>query len=792
MQLFLNSLGFRRCKEGKILLDRPFSGAKPEFCFPVSKGSQIRHNIVVKKFYFLGFMSYCSHDPSAAMVEVKEDRGNFTYEFVHFEEGMLSRRKKSYHFPTRSISACLDYFGITIDEVTTVTTDFMDNKSFVETSLNYRHLLGDYIRQNLNLDSKQIAKPIHHHLAHAMGAWVGSGFSECAILAIDGLGSLQSTHSVFCTENGSLKRIFSQTTPGIGQLYNLITQLIGFKSGEEGKTMGLSPYGKDLLSAGSYPKINFSAYRAGLFCDYSSVINRSPNLSLLTDFNITNFEKTDLYMDFRAYLSYCVQKELENSLLYLAGEIAEKTKMSKLCITGGVALNCVANEKIAASEIFKEVYVQPDSADSGIPIGLAFHGVMEFVGQEAWKRLIETYKHPKFANQHAVFGNSSAVISTLPWQKVNIQKLVDAIEDDSVIALFNGGYEYGPRALGRRSFIANASSNNMKEILNLKIKHREAYRPFAPICLIEDFDDFFSSKHSNHEYMSYAVSATKSAYLQIPAVVHADGTSRVQIATKDCGIVYELLQEFRSRRGYGVFINTSLNDNDEPIVFDSLDALSCFIKSNSDILVVDEKMLYRSDIEANLSKLLISVQSEITERNDLLFKNSLRKLMRAQIGSVRHHTDQYLAISSFYKTHSSRIKLKNLLQEIKNGERRKFVRAWISRREISLVNTILEYYFSNMGDLSEQVFEIEDVHDSVCKFADGDLVISYNLSNHLRDLGQSKTDAVPNVFNFYASEDYPVKPLCENSTDRENAIEYLSSTYEGNNTKTIEAYFDIS
>lgn len=153
-------------------------------------------------------MSYCSHDPSAAMVEITHNSDGITCRFIHFEEGMLSRRKKSYHFPSRSVSACLDYFDIPIEAIDTVTTDFMDFENFVWTSDNYRQLVGDYIRKNLRIRDDQIVNPIEHHEAHALSSWIGSGYEDAAFLAIDGLGSRQSTHSVFISENGVLKRFF--------------------------------------------------------------------------------------------------------------------------------------------------------------------------------------------------------------------------------------------------------------------------------------------------------------------------------------------------------------------------------------------------------------------------------------------------------------------------------------------------------------------------------------------------------------------------------------------------------
>ena len=178
--------------------------------------------------------------------------------------------------------------------------------------------------------------------------------------------------------------------------------------------------------------------------------------------------------------------------------------------------------------------------------------------------------------------------------------MVDELLNNAVVGVFYLGFEYGTRALGHRSFLANASSQLMKAILNSKIKHREAYRPFAPICLTEDFSKFFTSSHLNHEFMSYAVKVTTKAIDLITSIVHADGTARVQIATEDCGIAYQLLLNMNQKYGYGVLINTSMNDNDEPIVYDILDAVSCFLRTNCDVLIDNNRMLLRQDIGDNL------------------------------------------------------------------------------------------------------------------------------------------------------------------------------------------------
>jgi carbamoyltransferase len=741
------------------------------------------------KKYYLGFMSYCSHDPSAAMVKLTKDSQQITCDFIHFEEGMLSRKKKSYHFPSRAIKACLDYFNIEMTNIDSITTDFMDLKSFINTSYNYRHLIGDYIRNNLNIRPHQISKNVDHHTAHAMSAWVGSGYKECALIAIDGLGSSQSTHSVFVAENGDLKKIFSQTTPGIGALYTLITELIGFKAGEEGKTMGLAPYGRILKERKKFPLIDFKGVYNSLSIDYSEIINRSPNKQLLTDFDYNKYKKFNIYEDYRAYLAFCVQEELEKCMLHLVNQIQKITGKTKLCLAGGVALNCVANEIIANSKIFESTYVFPDSADSGLAVGLAFSAVKQDLTKSEWNNLLQTYRHPKFAPSESISKVNSKTLINLPWKKLDTSAVIEALERNSVIAVFWEGFEYGPRALGHRSFIANAASPKMKEILNTKIKHREAYRPFAPICLAEDFSSFFESSHLEHEFMSYAVKAKSAAIDLVPSVVHHDGTARVQIATKDCGLIYELLNLWKVKNGCGILINTSLNDNDEPIVLDELDALSCFLRTNCDMLILNEKMLDRSSVQSQINEISKKIETEIKQRNDIRFNESLKAILKNKAIEVKKYLKDYQVISSYHKEYSTFIKLHKLILMILNNEREKIDRLLISEREVGKFNNILEYLYCDQKTIANTILVIPDNSRAIILLNSGDFILSYNLSNLLRDYKDLGLIETKDFEIFYESSDFPIPDFSNSHVNANESISLLAKSYENINSLDIESAF---
>lgn len=739
--------------------------------------------------YFLGFMSYCSHDPAAALVEITSDNGKLSCNFAHFEEGMLSRKKKSYHFPSRSIAACLNFYDIDMSDITQVTTDFMDYESFIDTSLNYRHLVGDFIRSNINFEPEQIAPPVDHHYAHAMAAWVGSGFSDCAILAIDGLGSNQSTHSIFVTEDSKLKKLFSQTSPGIGSLYSLVTELIGFKAGEEGKTMGLAPYGKALSSNETYPEINFYGVYRRFSVDFSTLISRAPDSSLITDFGLSNFEPKDLYNDFRAKLAFNIQSELERTILHLATEIRRTTGKNSICLTGGVALNCVANEILANSGIFDSVYVFPDSADSGLSVGLAFSGVRSQVTDSQWNEVLANFTYPKFAPSRSVPRNTSKFIEELPWKQLDLDYVADELLNNAVVGVFYKAFEYGPRALGHRSFLANATSPLMKSILNSKIKHREAYRPFAPICLKEDFSKFFASSHHNHEFMSYAVKVNNEAIDLIPSIVHADGTARVQIATEDCGIAYQLLLKLKQKYGYGVLINTSMNDNDEPIVYDILDAVSCFLRTNCDVLIDNKRMLLRQDIGDNIHELQKEIEAEAKVTHEYRFKDSIRKILKKECGSLTIFLREKLDISNYNTKYRTNLKLRDLFLRVKFGNKLKFNRLLVSNREYThLQNLLLNYYFL-LSDFAEDLLIIEDNPSSIEIIRPGDIIISYNLSNIIRDYKSLGLIVTDNFENFYASKDCIISEANRNHKNLDLVVGELQESYENQKSLDIESAF---
>lgn len=579
--------------------------------------------------YSLGFMNYCSHDPAACLVRKSPD-GRLDY--IHYEEGMLSRKKKSYQFPLRAIKACLDHFGITLGDVDVVALDFMNAKTVHNTAAYYRKLMGDYLRANLAVRPDQVHFVASHHLAHAYTAFYPSGFDSAAVLVIDGLGSEQQTHSIFdASVDGSIRHVYSQRGTGVGKLYSTITELLGFEEGEEGKTMGLAPYGAAYPEQdGALPSLQGN-YQ-GFCIDYSTVIRRHPTSSVSVPIPRCP-AKADVYSPYYSRLAYNVQKELETAMLHLARQISERLGARRLCIAGGVGLNCVANEIIRASGIFEDVFVQPASGDSGLAFGLALAGIEEAAtrrnaGRVDWR----SFASESFWTYAPIKFDQAGLCSVLEkhgvrYATAGAADIAELLAGGAIVAYYEAGWEFGPRALGHRSFLADPRSPDMKATLNSKIKHREGYRPFAPIMLQEYFHEYFESTTDRHPHMLFAVGCKDKARAEAPTIVHVDGTARVQTCSADVGTIHQILKEFHARTGVPILVNTSLNDNDEPIVLNPIDALSCFLRTNADALAVNGVLVLRTDIPDVESLLRVA---EGIQREDVqqMTRTALRQLLQ--------------------------------------------------------------------------------------------------------------------------------------------------------------------
>jgi len=478
-----------------------------------------------------------------------------------------------------------------------------------------------------------------HHFSHAASAFYPSPYDEAVILTLDGVGEW-ATSTIAIGKDNNISIIKEIHFPhSIGLLYSAFTYYTGFKvnSGEY-KVMGLAPYGEpkyvdiilkeliDLKEDGSFRlNMKYFNFATGLTMTnekFSKLFGqkvRDPSKELLTQF----------HMD----IASSIQVVIEKIVLKLVKNIKEETKIKNLCLAGGVALNCVANGKIVKNKIFENIWIQPASGDAGGSLGAA----MAFWHQELSKpRLTKpednmngSYLGPKFNEK--IIENSLNTLGakfTKHDREILTEKIANELKNGKIVGWFQGRMEFGPRALGCRSIIADPRSEKMQKDLNLKIKFRESFRPFAPSILREDLSDWFDLncdspymllvanvkeniqiKETENNKKLFGIERLNLKRSSIPAVTHVDYSARIQTVHKETNPkYYELLKSFKKITNCPVLVNTSFNIRGEPIVCSVEDAFKCFMGTELDILVCENFILQKKDQN---KKLLNNYKSQI-------------------------------------------------------------------------------------------------------------------------------------------------------------------------------------
>ncbi len=471
-----------------------------------------------------------------------------------------------------------------------------------------------------------------HHYSHAASAFYPSPFKEAIVLTLDGVGEWATTTVAIGNEN-NLKMIKEIHFPhSLGLLYSAFTYYTGFKvnSGEY-KVMGLAPYGKpkyknliikelmDLKDDGSF-KLNmkYFNYATGL-----TMTNK--NFSDLFGYPVRD-PKKDLLTDFHMDIASSIQAVTEEIVMRITKNIANEYKLKNLCLAGGVALNCVANGKILRESYFDNIWIQPAAGDAGGSLGAA----LAFWYRELKKprkifkdKMQGAYLGPKF--------NNDKIEKILKGLKANYVKKTDSeisllvakhLSESNTVGWFQGRMEFGPRALGGRSILADPRSEKMQKELNLKIKFRESFRPFAPSVLREDLNQWFDLDYdspymllvsdikkekqiemSEEEKKLFGIQKLNIKRSSIPAITHVDYSARIQTVHKETNLkYYNLITEFKKITGCPLLVNTSFNVRGEPIVCSIQDAFNCFMGTNLDILVIENFILYKEDQDKSLLK----------------------------------------------------------------------------------------------------------------------------------------------------------------------------------------------
>ncbi len=563
-------------------------------------------------------------DASAALVldgEVK---------FAIAEE-RLNRHKHFGGFPALAVRACLDAVGAKISDVEHVAVgqdsdanlakkvqyalanpakilNFIRLRHRKESMRNVRSLLATA----LDADPAQLRFQEHHlehHIAHIASAYYCSPWERAAGFSYDGSGDFVSTMMARCegSEIEVLDRVFLPHS--LGSVYTMMCEFIGYSQyGDEGKVMGLAPYGKhtyrDEISKIVAPKNG--GFQLDL--DYFKPLGSNQGMQVLPDGTVKlarhfsermeesfgaprlpHAEITQRDMD----LAFAVQHRFEEIVFHLLNHLHARVPLDDLAMAGGCALNSVANGKLFDHTPFRRTYIQPAAGDEGLAIGAALHTYHSVLKQPRRHEMKHSYLGPEFSESRIQAALQNA---GLEFRKLEPQTLLDEVADQiaagNVIGWFQGRMEWGPRALGNRSIVAHPGLPNMKDVLNARIKHREWFRPFAPSIMADHQQEYFEHDHPS-PFMLHVYKIRAAKRKELTAVNHVDDTGRLQtVAREENPMYYDLIAAFHRKTGVPVILNTSFNEN-EPIVCTPEEAIDCFQRTRMDVLAIGPFMVVK-------------------------------------------------------------------------------------------------------------------------------------------------------------------------------------------------------
>ncbi len=532
------------------------------------------------------------------------------------QEERLNRIKNSSEFPIEAINYCIQEGGISFDDIDYIAfyeKPFLKFSRMVADHLQaWPFSLGNFLQTMPNWLQDRLVMPltlekeigykgkvffIKHHLSHASSAFLVSPFERSAILTADAVGEW-ATMAYGLGEANNIKIIKEMQYPdSLGLLYTAITTYLGFSAHEgEGTVMALAGCGQPsyldelrkivkVKEDGSYSiDKRFFGFNKG-----SRMYNRN-FIKLFGPEREPESKLDDRHRDIASSL----QRFTEDILISIARDLYSQTKLDKLCLSGGLFLNCVANSKIQENTPFKEIFIQPAAGDAGGSLGAAAYVYNSLLNNPRNYVMEDAYLGPEYSS-----GQIKRVILNqgMDFKEFDDSQLLrfiaKEISRDKIIGWFQARMEFGPRALGNRSILANPCNPHIKEILNAKVKKRESFRPYAPVILEERSEEFFELK-GRSPFMLLAPKVRNEKKEIIPGVLHVDGTARVQTVSKNSNSkLYGLIKEFENLTGVPLIINTSFNLRGEPIVCAPEDAISCFKRSEMDYLVLGNFVISR-------------------------------------------------------------------------------------------------------------------------------------------------------------------------------------------------------
>ncbi len=592
-----------------------------------------------KPVYVLGINCY-DHDVSACLLR----DGEIIYAV---SKERITREKHDGGFYQEVVDYCLEAEGITLDAVALIVRNcYVLPVHELEERLVYEDS-GDYmevddrenaVRSPLFRANSDKVRTVSHHVAHAYSAFAASPYEEGVVMIVDGVGSYcadikeagqltegtdplaresESYYKFSGTKLEALKKVWLEPIrgvlsdefyfmPGLGALYSRVSSYIFADWNKCGEVMGLAPYGRpervepmlEIQNDGTVIVPQWTAkYDKPYMPEAEEDWEKSPHVAYWQD------------------VAWRVQDDTENVLLHRAKWLRETTGTRNLCMAGGVALNCVANGRIAREAGFENIWIQPAAGDDGIAIGCALYGYHEILGHPRTHVLEHAYfgrAYPEKVVDEALVGGMTRIQTAREKPDDICAAAAKLLAEGNVFGWFQGRSEFGPRALGNRSIIADPRSLAMKDKLNERVKHRQAFRPFAPIVLFERAHEIFEGEHDS-PFMLIAQEVKPAWRGKLEGITHVDGTARIQTVRRETNErLYRLLEEFEKRTGVPVLINTSFNVKGEPIVETPEDAVSCFLSTGIDYLAMHDWLVRKTVMHSVISPVMSAVDDTTT------------------------------------------------------------------------------------------------------------------------------------------------------------------------------------
>jgi carbamoyltransferase len=591
-----------------------------------SHRDQFRFSLGARHFMLILGLNMFHADASAAIIE----DGKVVFAIA---EERLNRIKHYAGFPALAVKACLDAVGARVTDIDHVAVG-SDSKANLARKVQYALAnptrVSNFIRLRERKEAMRDVRPllsaalevdpaapkfrvhrVEHHLAHIASAYYCSPWEKAAGFSYDGSGDFVSTMMAEC--EGNKIKVFERVflPHSLGTFYTMICEFIGYKKyGDEGKVMGLAPYGKDIYCEQIRRIVELSDTAFSLNLKYFMPLGSNQGMEIEPDGTVKlarhfsdrmpehfgpprepEAEITQRDMD----LAFAMQSRFEEIFFHLLNHLHQRVPEQNLVMAGGCALNSVANGKLFQQTPFRQTWIQPAAGDEGLAIGAALHTYHSILQQAPRHQMMNSYLGPEFSESRVEADLLSAGVKYRKLERERLLELVaEQIAAGNIIGWFQGRMEWGPRALGNRSILAHPGLPDMKDVLNARIKRREWFRPFAPSILVERQGEYFEHDHPS-PFMLHVYKIRPEKRTQLCAVNHVDDTGRLQTVSHDENpLYYDLIRAFELKTGIPVILNTSFNEN-EPIVCTPAEAIDCFKRTRMHVLAIGPFVALKSE-----------------------------------------------------------------------------------------------------------------------------------------------------------------------------------------------------